>query len=220
MQSVFELPWQRVAAFVRQHTHDVRNDLNSVDLEGSLLSDMITDEEARESVARMRRQIRLAAGRLKALSAKFSDPRPAPGPLLAGDLFDIWQERARSLSEPLEMSWESKLKGESLSVDAALMALVLSELLENAAAFSAGSKITASAFTQSEQVNYQLKESKSEPVNPEGWCTNPLQSSRRGGYGLGLWQARRIVEAHGGELMQQYLSEEKSLLSTVSLPVA
>jgi len=220
MHSALDLPWPRVAAFVRQHTHDVRNDLNSLDLEGALLAEMITDEEAKESVARIRRQIRQAAGKLKILSAKFSEPLPVRTPMLASDLFEIWQEQSRSLSEPLEMAWNSKLGGESLEVDAALMAVTLRELLENAARFSPGSKITAWANVQPERVIFELHETKTEPVNPEGWCTNPLQSSRRGGYGLGLWQAERIVRAHGGELSQRYVPEGESLVTTVWLPLA
>jgi signal transduction histidine kinase len=220
MHSVHDLPWARIAAFVRQHTHDVRNDLNSLDLEGSLLADLVSDEEAKESITRMRRQIRQAAGKLKALSAKFGDPRPIPGAMLASDLFEIWQEQARGLVEPLDVAWQSKLRAESVSVDAALISLALRELLDNAAAFSAGSRVRASAYGHPERVTYELEEPKSEPVDPQGWCINPLQSSRRGAYGLGLWQAGRIVKAHGGELSQRYVPEEKSLVSTVWLPLA
>jgi signal transduction histidine kinase len=220
MHSVHDLPWSRVAAFVRQHAHDVRNDLNSLDLEGALLAEMVTDEETKESVTRIRRQIRSAASKLKALSAKFSEPRPSPASILATDLFEIWQEQARGLNEPLKVSWDSKLGEESLSVDAALIALTLRELLDNAAAFSAGSKIKATAYTQEDRVSFELEESKTEPVDPEGWCTNPLQSTRRGSYGLGLWQARRIVEAHGGELNQRYVADGNWLVSTIWLPIA
>jgi len=220
MHSVHELPWSRVAAFVRQHTHDVRNDLNSLDLESSLLADIVTDEEAKESIARMRRQIRQCAGKLKALSAKFGEVRPAPTPISASDLFEIWREQAGNLNEPLKLTWESKLGDESLSVDVAMVALALHELLQNASAFSAEAKIAASAFTKTDRAVFELAESKSEPVDPAGWCDNPLQSGRRGGYGLGLWQAQRIVQAHGGELSQRYEPEGKSLVSTVRLPIA
>jgi signal transduction histidine kinase len=220
MHSVPELPWSRVAGFVRQHTHDVRNDLNSLDLESALLADIVTDEEAKESIGRMRRQIRQCATKLKALSAKFNEPRPVPSPISARDLFEIWREQSADLDQPLDVTWESKLGDESVSVDAGLVASALHELLENASRFSTGLKIAASAFSKTDAAVFELEEAKAEPVDPGGWCTNPLQSSRRGGYGLGLWQAQRIVQAHGGELSQRYVPEGKSLVSTVWLPFA
>ncbi|HET6408998.1 MAG TPA: hypothetical protein VFG14_14015 [Chthoniobacteraceae bacterium] len=220
MYSTPDLPWIRVADFVRQHTHDVRNDLNSLDLEGSLLAEIVTDEEAKESIDRMRRQIRQAASKLKALSARFSEPRPVATPLAAGDLFEIWHEQEGTLSGPTNATWNSKLRGEELSVDAALMAIALRELLENAASFSAGGQIAASAYTASDQAIFELQETKADPVDPEKWCASPLQSGKRGGYGLGLWQANRIVRAHGGELSQKYVPEGKSLVSSVRLPLA
>lgn len=220
MHSINDLPWSRVSSFVRQHTHDVRNDLNSLDLEAALLAEIVTDEEGKESLTRMRRQIRQAASKLRALSAKFTEPRPAPASILAKDLFEIWQEQARGLSEPLKLSWDSKLRDESLSVDAALLALTLRELLDNAAAFSPGSQIRATAYPKEDRVNFELEEFKKEPVDPGGWSINPLESTRRGNYGLGLWQARRIIEAHGGELSQRYVPDGNWLVSTVWLPLA
>jgi signal transduction histidine kinase len=218
MHSVPELPWSRVASFVRQHTHDVRNDLNSLDLESALLADIVADVEAKESIERMRRQIRQCAAKLKSLSSKFNEPRPVRAPISARDLFEIWREQLDDLAQPFDMSWDSKLGEESVSVDAAMVALALRELLENASSFSTGSKIAASAFSKTDAAIFELEEGKSEPVDPAGWCTNPLQSGRRGGYGLGLWQAQRIVQAHGGELSQRYVPEGKSLVSTVQLP--
>jgi signal transduction histidine kinase len=220
MHSLPELPWSRVAAFVRQHTHDFRNDLNSLDLESALLADIVTDEEARESIGRIRRQIRQCATKLKALSAKFSEPRPVVAPISAHDVFEIWKEQATDLEQSLELTWDSKLRDESVSVDVALVALALHELLLNASAFSSGSKVAASAFSKTEGAFFELEENKPEPVDPAGWCTNPLQTGRRGGYGLGLWQAQRIVQAHGGELSQRYVPKGKSLVSTVRLPFA
>ena len=33
---------------------------------------------------------------------------------------------------------------------------------------------------------------------PETWGREPLVSTRRGGYGIGLFHARRLLAAHGG----------------------
>ena len=51
MNSVPEIKWPRLAAFMRQHTHDVRNGLNSLDLETSFLEEFVNDDEGRASVA-------------------------------------------------------------------------------------------------------------------------------------------------------------------------
>src|SRR4030095_5832694 len=120
-------------------------------------------------------QIRQCAGKLKALSAKFGEVRPAPTPISAKDLFEIWREQAGNLNEPLEMTWDSKLGDESLAVDVAMVALALHELLQNASAFSTGAKIAASAFSKTDGAVFELSESKPDPVHPARWCTNPLR---------------------------------------------
>ena len=66
-----QIPWARIVAFVRQHTHDVRNGLNCLDLETSLLRELITDDEGRQSVDRVRSQVRSMANEMRSLAAVF-----------------------------------------------------------------------------------------------------------------------------------------------------
>src|SRR5687767_3011033 len=93
MDSAPLVPWPRVTAFVRQHTHDVRNHLNGIDLEAALLRELITDPEALEGVARLRQQVRDTAAGLRALSNRLADPVPRPSAISATELFEIWQEQ-------------------------------------------------------------------------------------------------------------------------------
>jgi signal transduction histidine kinase len=219
MRSMPELPWSRVASFVRQHTHDIRNDLNSLDLEVALLGDIVDDPEARESLARMRSLIRESANRLKELSARFTEPRPMLGPLAASELFEIWKEQLAQLPQPLAVNWESRFTDRTLSVDANLLALALRELLKNASVFSPDAEVNALGYEDKQEALYELKEGKNAPVTPETWSGLPLQSTQRGGYGLGLWHVRQIVEAHGGQFRQHYDPKDRMLVSVVRLPL-
>jgi signal transduction histidine kinase len=219
MRSMPELPWIRVSSFVRQHTHDVRNDLNSLDLEVALLTDLVSDPEACESLARIRTQIRESATRLKELSARFTEPRPMLARLAASDLFEIWKEQFGGLNQPLNVKWESRLSEQALSVDAGLLAIALRELLTNASKFSPGSEVCALGYEENRAALYQLKEVKETPVAPEAWSEVPLQAAQRSGYGLGLWYVRRIVEAHGGTFRQSYDLGSRTLGSVISLPL-
>src|SRR6185369_15499452 len=103
------IPWARLATFIRQHTHDVRNHLNSLDLEASLLSELVSGDEAKATVDRMRRQIRNFANEMRTLSAKFAEPVPGRALVPASMLFLIWQDQAAGLDPKPEVEWTQEV---------------------------------------------------------------------------------------------------------------
>src|SRR5215204_4299033 len=109
-----DLPWSRVAGFIRQHTHDVRNHLNSLELEASLMTDLISDPEAVECLARIRSQIRTLAANLRALSGKFQEPKIMAGPIAATDVFEIWKEQWSAMPDRPQIEWKSDLGDQML----------------------------------------------------------------------------------------------------------
>src|SRR5690606_4382723 len=66
-----EVPFDRVSTFIRQVTHDVRNNLNAMDLQAAYVVELVTDPEAIEEVRRIRSHIQQAAKQLQALSGNF-----------------------------------------------------------------------------------------------------------------------------------------------------
>ena len=66
-----QIPWSRLAGFIRKHTHDVRNDLNSLDLESAFLEEIVPAGEMQTGVARIRKQVRSLSGQMRLLSARF-----------------------------------------------------------------------------------------------------------------------------------------------------
>lgn len=218
MPSDFDIPLARVAAFLRQHTHDVRNDLNSLDLETALLQELTTDPEAQAGVGRLRKQLRVVAERLRSLSSVFQDPQPMPGLLAAKELLLIWREQHDALRSPPQVEWSDELGDEKVKVDAELMAAVFRELLKNAAEFREGGPAQIRALREGGEVVFELREPKSAAANPAEW-TKPFFSTRSGGSGLGLWAARRWVEANAATFTQRYLPTESALLTRIALPV-
>src|SRR4051812_10291660 len=70
------VPFSRVSSFIRQVTHDVRNNLNSIDLQAAYLAELVTDAETLAEVRRIRALIQTSARHLQALSANFQAPSP------------------------------------------------------------------------------------------------------------------------------------------------
>lgn len=211
--------WSLITAFIRQHTHDLRNELNGLDLETALLADVVTDPEAVEGVTRMRGQLRQIAADLRGLSAKFAESHADVVEMPAQDLFLIWQDQLSDLSAQPEVEWTSELAGESVNVDPTAVAKALREVLSNAQSFGPGGKLRARARVESGAVIFELREPKVAAVDPERWGLTPFVSTRRGGYGLGLCSVLREIEASGGKIVWRFDATASELVTTTSFPV-
>lgn len=217
MDDELPIPYADVAGFVRQHAHDVRNHLNGLDLEAALLTDIVTDPEAAESISRLRAQIRETANSLRALSGRFAPPQPSRGSIAAGDLFLIWQDEANRLG--LEATgWKQTVGEERVNVDAGALAQVFAELLANAQRFGSGARLVALATMAGGRASYELREPDTKASNPSAWGKAPFTTTHRGAYGLGLWEADRIVRANGGTIERAVLPDA-TLVTKLSFPV-
>jgi len=208
------IPWNRVAHFARQHSHDVRNGLNSLDLEAELLCDIVTDPEATDSIGRIQKQVRSVVGQLRTLANLFQEPSPIAAPIPASALLRIWHEKRDALPTPPEVTWVDELSGAEVTADVEMMAHLFQVLLENATHFSAGAHLTASALAKEGKVIFELCEPKPEPTDPEEWG-RPLVTTRRGGYGLDLWAAKRNMGAIGAAFTQRFDNDRSCVLSRV-----
>jgi len=217
MPSEPEISWPRLAAFVRQHTHDVRNGLNALDLETALLQEIVTDPEGRASVDQVRRQVRGLGEQLRAMSALFQEPQPYVAALAARELFLIWREQNESLPEPPAVEWVDETGDEKVNVDAGLMATVFRELLANARSFRDGEPAIASARREGNEVAFALREPKSAPVDTTAWGRRIFETTKRSGYGLGLWTVQRLTEATGATVTRRNV--DGALFTRIALPV-
>jgi light-regulated signal transduction histidine kinase (bacteriophytochrome) len=204
---------------MRQHTHDVRNGLNSLDLETSLLQELVSDAEGRGSVDRVRQQVRRLAEQLRALSTLFQDPQPYRAPISAHDLMLIWREQHETLPDRPSIEWAEKVTDEKVNVDAEMLAAVFRELLVNARTFRDGGPAIATCQREGDEIVIELREPKSLPVDTTGWGRHVFETTKRGGYGLGLISTRRLLNANGAYFTQRYVPEENALITRILLPV-
>ena len=95
---------------------------------------------------------------------------------------------------------------------------VLSMLLQ--ARREDGRPMEARVRARDKHLAMELLESKSSvPSPPETWGLEPLVSTRRGGFGMGLFYARQVLEAHEGEVTATFDPEAKQLTTRLSLPI-
>ncbi len=220
MHSAPDLSWSHLAQFIRQHTHDVRNGLNGLDLEAALLAELVPVGEAAEVVARIRAQIRRLAADMRALVAKFADPKPTLALYAARELFLIWQDQLAALDPAPTVQWSGALGAEQVNVDATALANVFRELLANAQDFGTGAPLLGSARMEDRQVVFELREPKGAPVETASWGRAPFASMRHGHYGLGLWEAQRTIAANGGEVQRRFAPDAMELITALRFPVA
>jgi signal transduction histidine kinase len=219
MPSDPKIPLERVAGFVRQHTHDVRNGLNGLDLEAALLLEIVTEEEARAGVQRMRTQMRGLAEQLRALGTRFQEPQPHRAPLPARELLAILREQHAGLADAPEVAWSEAAGEVAVDVDPMMVVGIFRELWSNAIAFPANGPIRLRACRKDDAVVIELTEPKIAPLDPRDWGEVPFSGTRRGGYGLGLWTAHRLAEASGLQFTQE-MSSAGELVTRLRLSVA
>lgn len=218
MQSDFQIPWSNVAAFVRQHMHDLRNHLNGVNLETMLLTEFVTDPDALESVERIKDQVQRSVAEMSALSAKLSQPVPSQESLHARIAFLLWQDEAKAVKNLPNVGWENAGGEANILIDSSDLSRVLREFLFNAVKFGS-LEISNSVRIDGEFLVFHQAEKKKEPVAPENWGVMPFQSSKRGSYGLGIWHARQVVAVNSGTLSFRYEAEKQELVTELRFPI-
>ena len=215
--------FETIAGFLRLLSHDVRNDLNAVDLLTAYIRDISGAESIRGELDQLRTAIRYGSERMHRLSRAFDAPRVEAIELPVHILIDDLRAQMIAAKPELQtrLHWRVEEEDANICVDPTMALEVFRELTDNALAFSPyDSVVSISVLTGEGDVFKWCFEQgmKDAPSNPDQWGRVPFLSSRRGHYGLGLFRARRIIEAHKGSIDFLHDSGTQKLSSVVRFP--
>lgn len=218
-----EVPFDRVAKFVRQLSHDVRNNLGSLDLQAAYLAELIADPETAAELKKLRGMIGSTAKMLQGVSANFRVPRLNRITIPARMFIEDFRERLAKTwpEEAAQIEWQGDAGDASIGVDVELMFAALSELVRNALHFhETKPPIHADASVSGDALVIEIREQRATVASPPAtWGMSPLTSTRRGGYGLGLFHARQILAAHTATLDFVHEADKATLTTRVLLPL-
>ena len=213
-----------VTKFVRQLAHDLRNHLNAAELQSAYLVEIAENNEQREEIKRLRGMLAQVGSSLQELTSALSQPRLTLMPYAARDFVEDLQQKLANdrPAESAQVNWDGDAGDAILDIDPQLLLLALTELFANAFRHDRGEgPIKATARVENGRFLFTLSEPKKEFSRPTAnWGREPLRALGQGHYGLGLYRARGIVEAHGGTLEARHDAMTGSLVTSVTLPIA
>ena len=216
--------WHDMVKFVRQLSHDIRNNLNAVELQSAYLAELAEETEMKNEIQRLREMVSEVGANLQGLTAGLSQVSRTSISYPAADFIeDLKQKLAKEFPENADkVTWDVQLKDAGLQVDPQLAQQIFIEIFSNAFQHERNIKsITAKAYIDNSRFVFELQEPKARfELSTENWGREPLRNMSQGHYGLGLNRVRSIAEAHAGDFSAEYDRKTSTLITTLTLPIS
>ena len=214
----------RVVKFLRQLSHDLRNQLNAAELQSAYVAELAEEPELKDEIKRLRAMISEMGAILERLTSGLDTTKLTLMQYGAADFVeDLRQKLAADYPvESSKIEWITEVGDATFQIDPQSLQPALIEFFTNAFQHDrAEGAISAEARIERDHFVFVIREPKrSFERSTDKWGLEPLRSVGQGHYGLGLHRSRAIIEAHGGQLNARYDSPAASLITTVALPLA
>jgi K+-sensing histidine kinase KdpD len=209
---------------MRQVSHDLRNQLNAVELQSAFLAEIATDAEMKGEVKQLRQMVSECGSALQKLSVRLNPPAPNFTLYPAAEFVEDLKTKIGSEfpKQAGALNWQTDIRQSSVKVDPQLLQDALLELFRNAfETLAEGTSLDFNARTEGDNLVLTFHEPKAQfSLATEHWGREPLRHVNRGHYGLGLNRARTIIEGHNGKLQARYDSTGQKLVSEITVPLA
>src|SRR5437763_6830028 len=214
--------WPDSVKFVRQLSHDIRNNLNAVELQSAYLAELAKEGEMKGESQRLREMTSQIGTSLQRVTAGLNQANPNPIPYPATDFVeDLKQKLTKEFPDnAAKVTWDVQLKDATLQIDPQLTQQAFLELFGNAFQHERNVKaITARAYIANDSFVFELHEPKARfELSTENWGREPLRNVSQGHYGLGLNRTRSVAEAHSGDFRAEHDQKTSMLITTLRLP--
>jgi len=214
--------WPDMVKFVRQLSHDIRNNLNAIELQSAYLAELAEEGEIKGEIQRLREMTSQIGTSLQRLTAGLSQANPNLIPYPAADFVeDLKEKLTKEFPDNAgKVIWDMQLKDATLQIDPELAQQAFLEIFGNAFQHERNLKaITARAYIANNRFVFELQEPKARfELSTENWGREPLRNVSQGHYGLGLNRARSVAEAHSGDFQAEYDQKTATLITTMRLP--
>src|SRR5947209_6224028 len=90
------VPWSDAIRLVRQLTHDLRNDLNAIELQSAYIAELEKNEELQGEIKRLREMVSRLASTLQRLSKDIGEVRPT---LISYRATDLMEDLRRKIDD-------------------------------------------------------------------------------------------------------------------------
>src|SRR5262245_17559282 len=107
------VPWRDTVRFIRQLSHDLRNDLNAIELQSAYISELTQDQELQSEIKRLREVVSGLNSTLQRLSKAVGEVRPNMIAYQASEfLADMRTQTDRNFSkERDQITWDMQAEG-------------------------------------------------------------------------------------------------------------
>ncbi|PYJ69851.1 MAG: hypothetical protein DME76_07575 [Verrucomicrobia bacterium] len=218
------ISWSDTVRFVRQLSHDLRNDLNAIELQSAYTAELEQNDELKSEIKRLREMISGLTSTLQRLSRAVDDVTPNLIPYRAADFMEDLRTKVDHdfPKQSTEITWDIQLQDSMMNVDPQLLQEAFTELFANAFRHNRGKgPLVARAKIDNNRLHFTLHEPKADfDLDTQNWGREPLRKISQRHYGLGLRRVRAIVEAHRGELRAQYDPKASTLITMLTLSVS
>jgi signal transduction histidine kinase len=193
--------FREISAFTSGVAHEIKNPLNSLSLLFELLLNN-TPPEAKNGLELGKAQVQTIARIVDRFSSVVRPVRPVSSILF---LDDVLRRAAGNLAaEDPEVSTRLRIDTESgvrLTGDGELLSMALLNLLKNAVEASSSTPIWVEGRRNKKRVEIRVRD-EGPGIPPEAVARvfEPFYTTKEKGTGIGLFMAKKIVEAHGGTI--------------------
>jgi K+-sensing histidine kinase KdpD len=218
------IPWSDTVRFIRQLNHDLRNHLNTIELQSAYINELAENPDLKGEIKRLREMISRLTAILQKLSRGVDDVKPNLISYRASDFVDDLQKTIAHEfpNTSNEIVWNVQLADGALDIDPVMLQQAFIELFANAFQHDRGEgQIVVTARIDKNRFILTLDEPKTRfELSTESWAREPLRKIGQGHYGFGLNRVRVIMQAHGGEMHAQYDSKTARLITKLILPLS